>query len=91
MNCFQLVKSVLDELYGRVPGTSDEEKDTLIRKQLTNLSTSYAQLKTKNTVDHSNLASRLRTYIGTLRHTRTSSTRSSGIHRSFSNYLIARK
>lgn len=31
MNCFQLVKSVLDELYGRVPGKTDAEKDGLIR------------------------------------------------------------
>lgn len=58
MNCFQLVKSVLDELYGRVPGKTDGDKDGLIREHLTRLSKSYAQLTTKNTVDHSDLASR---------------------------------
>jgi hypothetical protein len=58
MNCFQLVKSVLDELYRRVPGKRDPEKDRLINDHLKSLRTSYAQLTIKNTVDHSNLASR---------------------------------
>jgi hypothetical protein len=58
MNCFQLVKSVLDELYGRVPGATEDEKDGLIRANLTSLSRSYALLSKTNTVDHSNLASR---------------------------------
>lgn len=58
MNCFQLVKTVLDELYGRVPGASDDEKDRLITQRLASLSKNYAQLTTSNKVDHSDLASR---------------------------------
>jgi hypothetical protein len=58
MNCFQLVKTVLDEIYSRVTGKTPDEKDALIRDRLDDLSKSYAKLATANTVDHSDLASR---------------------------------
>jgi hypothetical protein len=43
MNVFQLIKSVLDELYRRIPGEA-AEKDKLINAQIKSLSTTYAKL-----------------------------------------------
>jgi len=43
MNVFQLIKSVLDELYRRIPGET-VEKDKLINAQIKSLSTTYAKL-----------------------------------------------
>ena len=58
MNCFQLVKTVLDELYARIPGESDAAKDKLINHHLNALSDAYAQLLRRNTVDHANVVTR---------------------------------
>lgn len=43
MNVFQLIKSVLDELYKRIPGKT-AEKDKLINAQIKTLSKTYAKL-----------------------------------------------
>lgn len=43
MNVFQLIKSVLDELYRRIPGEA-AEKDKLINAQIKSLSKTYAKL-----------------------------------------------
>mgnify|MGYP001262309062 CR=1 FL=1 len=43
MNCFQLIKSVLDEIYVQIPG-SDEEKDQLITKKIDYLYDRYRNL-----------------------------------------------
>jgi len=44
MNCFQLVKEVLDELYESMPGASEEEKDKNIRRGLRYLEAKYIGL-----------------------------------------------
>jgi ribosomal protein S20 len=43
VNIFQLIKSVLDELYKRIPGKT-AEKDKLINAQIKTLSKTYARL-----------------------------------------------
>ncbi len=58
MNCFQLVKSVLDELYRRIPGGTEADKDALISAHLRTLSAAYQQLSKRNTVDHSDVVTR---------------------------------
>jgi len=45
MNCFKLVKSVLDEQYGEIPG-KEAEKDKVICEKLEYLRQRYAQLQT---------------------------------------------
>ena len=57
MRCFQLVKTVLDEIYRRMLG-SDFEKDRLIRARISELSEHYGQVAKKKAVDHSSLVSR---------------------------------
>uniref|UniRef100_UPI0040574C08 hypothetical protein n=1 Tax=Candidatus Electronema sp. TaxID=2698783 RepID=UPI0040574C08 len=44
MNCFQLVKSVLDEIYAEIPLIGDAEKDATIKKKLDYLSGTYKKL-----------------------------------------------
>ncbi|MFN8463959.1 MAG: hypothetical protein U0X20_00350 [Caldilineaceae bacterium] len=44
MNCFQLVKTVLDELYNDIPGRTDKAKDALINERLDYLSRRYSNL-----------------------------------------------
>lgn len=44
MNCFQLIKSVLDEIYIEIPG-EDDEKDQEITKALEHLRAEYKSLK----------------------------------------------
>lgn len=45
MNCFQLIKTVLDEAYAEIPGTEDE-KDAAIQKQMKALSNAlFANMK----------------------------------------------
>jgi hypothetical protein len=58
MRCFQLVKTVLDEIYCRVPGATEDEKDALIRRTISDLSTKYAKISKENSIDHSNMAAR---------------------------------
>jgi hypothetical protein len=42
MKCFQLVKTVLDELYARIPASSEAEKDGKIQGMLRKLEEDYA-------------------------------------------------
>jgi ribosomal protein RSM22 (predicted rRNA methylase) len=56
MQVFDLVRTVLDELYERVPGNSEEEKDTLIKERLVTLGDKYSRLSVENTIDHSDTA-----------------------------------
>ncbi|HEY5867762.1 MAG TPA: hypothetical protein VI542_19760 [Candidatus Tectomicrobia bacterium] len=58
MKCFQLVKTVLDELYVRIPASSEAEKDSKIGAMLRKLEQNYAHLVYENNVDHSDLVSR---------------------------------
>lgn len=44
MNVIQVVKSVLDEQYALIPGSSEKEKDTQIRERLAYLSEQYENL-----------------------------------------------
>jgi len=43
VNCFQLIKTVLDEAYDQIPGSS-KEKDEAIKQALSDLSKAYANL-----------------------------------------------
>ena len=57
MNCFQLIKTVLDEAYGEVPG-SDKEKDAAIKKEMDSLSDGYKTLLKKGCINYSDPARR---------------------------------
>ena len=52
MKCFQLVKTVLDELYARIPASSEAEKDGKIQVMLRQLEQNYAHLVYENNIDH---------------------------------------
>jgi hypothetical protein len=52
MNCFQLIRTVLDEAYSEIPG-SEAEKDHSIEKALTGLSKAYTNLLAKGCLDYS--------------------------------------
>ena len=41
MECFQLVESVLDEIYPLIPGQTEDEKDDRIRESMDHLSDQY--------------------------------------------------
>ncbi len=51
MNCFRLIKTVLDEAYAQIPGT-DAEKDKAIKTALVRLSREYANLRLKGCLDY---------------------------------------
>ncbi len=52
MNCFQLIKTVLDEAYDAIPG-KERAKDTAILAELNGLSRDYSNLLTKGCLDYS--------------------------------------
>lgn len=52
MNCFQLIKTVLDEAYAAIPG-DEEAKDAKIRKAHTALSKEYQNLLNDGCLDYS--------------------------------------
>ena len=52
MNCFQIIKSVLDEAYNDIE-ESEEEKDALISDALEHLRTEYSKLLTSKGIDYS--------------------------------------
>jgi hypothetical protein len=58
MNCFQLVKSVLDELYVRIPGKTDSDKDNKIEKMLRILENKYANLSDGVVIDYRDMATK---------------------------------
>lgn len=49
MNCFQIVKTVLDEIYSEIPGENDSIRDVNICNALTYLRSRYAKLLTDST------------------------------------------
>lgn len=53
MNCFQIIKTVLDEAYAEIQG-SDEEKDKLISEALEKLSADYSNLLNGAVIDYAN-------------------------------------
>ncbi len=57
MNCFQIIKTVLDEAYAEIPGT-DDKKDAAIQKQMTALTAEYGKLCEKGCLDYSDPARR---------------------------------
>jgi hypothetical protein len=57
MNVFQLIKTVLDELYVRIPGDT-ETKDNEIKKRIQSLSKGYEDLAKGVTNDYSDVATR---------------------------------
>jgi hypothetical protein len=58
MLCFQVVKTVLDELYARIDLPTDEQKDQLIKQRLKYLGQIYNNLPEGLQVDHSDIATR---------------------------------
>jgi len=58
MNCFQLVKTVLDELYVRLPGLSEDEKTEAIIKMLRYLEEQYAGLARGLRIDYTDPVTR---------------------------------
>lgn len=58
MNCFQLIKTVLDEAYAEIPGKAGTERDDAIRTECTKLSAAYANLRRKGCLDYSDPACR---------------------------------
>jgi len=57
MNCFQLIKTVLDEAYAQIPGSPDE-KDEAIKQSLRSLSEAYANLLKEGCLDYADPARR---------------------------------
>lgn len=57
MNCFQLIKTVLDEAYAEIPG-KPVERDDAIRAECATMSAEYAKLTTHGCLDYSNPARR---------------------------------
>lgn len=57
MNCFQLIKTVLDEAYADIPGDQNA-KDGAIKAQMDALSDEYAKLRQKGCLDYSDPARR---------------------------------
>lgn len=58
MNVFQLIKTVLDELYQRIPGDTAEAKDNEIRNRIQSLAKGYEELAKGVTNDYSDVATR---------------------------------
>jgi hypothetical protein len=48
MNCFQLVKTVLDEIYPQIPYENEADKDNEIKKRFTYLEEKYRYLLIKD-------------------------------------------
>jgi SAM-dependent methyltransferase len=57
MNCFQIIKSVLDEAYNEIPG-DEAGKDNDIKDAFEYLRTNYSQLWNQNKIDYSNSITR---------------------------------
>jgi hypothetical protein len=60
MNLMQLIKLVLDDAYAAIDAPDEAPKDTLIKKELTNLSAEYGKLasKTSSSIDYSDSVKR---------------------------------
>ena len=52
MNCFQIIKSVLDEVYVQIPG-DEAKKDEVINHALEYLRGEYSQLSQECNIDYS--------------------------------------
>jgi len=52
MNCFQIIKSVLDEAYVQIPG-DEAEKDKVINNELKYLRGEYSQLSQECNINYS--------------------------------------
>lgn len=58
MNCFQFVRSVLDELYDQIYSTYGDRTDQTIRAELLSLSNKFSRLESGNNIDYSNPVTR---------------------------------
>lgn len=58
MNVFPLVKTVLDELYDRIPSDTEESKDERIREMMRFLEGEYPKLKQGVRIDYSDITTR---------------------------------
>ena len=58
MNCFQFVRSVLDELYEQIRCDYGDQTDQVIKQELKRLSEQYKSLITGNNIDYSDLVTR---------------------------------
>lgn len=58
MKCFELVYSVLEEMYSQIPGATEDEKDTLVLETFDAMSRAYQGLIRGNAVNHADLVGR---------------------------------
>jgi hypothetical protein len=58
LNCFELLRRVLDDAYSEIPADSGRERDALISTELRRLSTTYKDLREYKGVDYSNPVTR---------------------------------
>jgi len=58
VNCFQLIKTVLDEAYGDIPGATEREKDDAIKRELNRLGRQYRKLWKTGCLDYSDPTTR---------------------------------
>lgn len=58
MNVFQLIKTVLDEIYSRIPKDSEQEKDAAIRQAILALRDKYPHLATGVEIEYSDIITR---------------------------------
>jgi hypothetical protein len=59
VNCYELVKLVLDDTYSAIDGTDDAEKDAAVKEGLAKMSAAYSTLTTSGGPDYSEPASRV--------------------------------
>ncbi|MEG4214478.1 hypothetical protein QUA27_05405 [Microcoleus sp. Pol14C6] len=57
MNCFQIIKSVLDEAYAEIPG-NEAEKDKVIKDELEDLQKKYSKLSQECNINYSDPTTR---------------------------------
>lgn len=55
MQCFEIVRDVLEDIYLDIPGSNEQEKDDLIKEAMKSMSLAYGQLKRGNSVNHSDV------------------------------------
>jgi len=53
MNCFELIRNVLDELWQEIPGTTDAEKAEQVKARQSELSRNYAAIRGSSVIDYS--------------------------------------
>ena len=58
MKCFEIVNTVLEEMYPLIPGDTEDEKDLLVIETFNSMSRAYQGLIRGNAVNHADLVGR---------------------------------